>query len=413
VSKLSILFVDDEPNVLHGLRLMLRSKRKEWDMAFVDGGVAALAAMEEKAYDVVVADMRMPGMDGVALLEEVRTRWPCALRIVLSGHAEYKDILKSVRPAHQFLTKPCTPEDLAGAIERAGWLQEAGLNEPLRRVISSIESLPSLPDVYFELREELGLETPSMHRIGEIISKDLGVSASLLKLVNSSFFGLPVRVSSPAQAVNLLGMDTVSYLVVTLRLFSVFDRPERLAGLRSSLWDHSFATAGLARVIAHLERVDQSVSGDCFIAGLVHDIGRLIVAANLKSEHEQIMDRIQAGETLMEAEHAVLGTSHAEVGAYLLALWSLPERVVEAVQNHHLPSRSRSSGFTPLTATHVANVLEQASIPEEGSSNASDPEPGLDMDYLCRIHLDQRLPVWRSVCMEKRIEAEGIKNGEG
>lgn len=406
MTKLSILFVDDEPNVLHGLRLMLRSKRKEWSMSFVGGGEQALAAMEEKAYDVVVADMRMPGMDGVALLEKVRDRWPCALRIILSGHSEYKDILQSIRPAHQFLTKPCTPEDLSGAIDRANWLQAAGLNEGLRRVITSIDSLPSLPDVYFELREELSLETPSMHRVGEIISRDLGVSASLLKLVNSSFFGLPVRVSSPAQAVNLLGMDTVSYLVVTLRLFSAFDRPERLAGLRSSLWDHSFATAGLARVIAHLEHADQSISGDCFIAGLVHDVGRLIVAAHLKKEHEQITECLQAGEDLLKAEQAVLGTTHAEVGAYLLALWSLPERVVEAVHNHHVPSRSKDSGFTPLTATHVANVLEQTPIPQEGDPDVSNPEMGLDMEYLHRIHLDQRLPVWRCVCMEKKIEAE-------
>ena len=104
-----LLFVDDEAMVLSGLRRALHGMRAEWDMHFVDGAEAALKILDEMPFDVVVSDMRMPKMDGAQLLERVKMRHPDVIRMVLSGQSSRAAVLRSLAPAHQFLSKPCDP----------------------------------------------------------------------------------------------------------------------------------------------------------------------------------------------------------------------------------------------------------------------------------------------------------------
>lgn len=113
-----ILFVDDEPALLEGLRNLLRRDRDRWDMAFAIGGAAALEELARQPADLVVADLRMPGIDGLSLLSEVRRQWPATARMVLSGHAEEDMAWRATAVAHQFLSKPIEPDALRGVIER-------------------------------------------------------------------------------------------------------------------------------------------------------------------------------------------------------------------------------------------------------------------------------------------------------
>ena len=112
-----ILFVDDESMVLSGLQRSLRLMRSEWEMVFAPGGNEALAAMDLQPFDIIVTDMRMPGMDGAQLLEEVQRRSPQTLRMVLSGQSDRETILRSVNPAHQFISKPCEGEELKSQVD--------------------------------------------------------------------------------------------------------------------------------------------------------------------------------------------------------------------------------------------------------------------------------------------------------
>ena len=134
--KTRILFVDDEPNVLSALRRMFHDMRGEWEMDFASDGPSGLAMIAEQPYDVVVADMRMPGMDGAMFLREAQVQNPGAIRIVLSGHSDRDMILQTVRPAHQFLQKPCQPAELKAVIARGLSLREVflDLDDPRRRV---------------------------------------------------------------------------------------------------------------------------------------------------------------------------------------------------------------------------------------------------------------------------------------
>ncbi|KKK69312.1 hypothetical protein LCGC14_2935290, partial [marine sediment metagenome] len=200
--KRHILFVDDEPKVLQGLQRMLRSLRHDWDMEFVESGPDALDRLAGLPFDVVVSDMRMPGMDGSELLQEIATRYPATVRMILSGQCERNAVLKCVGPTHQFLTKPCDSELLKTTVAKACRLRDHLPDEWIKQVVSSVQSLPSWPSNCSEFTEQLQSPAPSIRRLGEIVSHDPALAAKIVQLVSSGFFGSPQRVGNPAHAVS-------------------------------------------------------------------------------------------------------------------------------------------------------------------------------------------------------------------
>jgi HD-like signal output (HDOD) protein len=395
--KLRVLFVDDEPNVLNGLRLVLRTLRDKWHMAFATSAVEALEILDRETFDVIISDMRMPGMDGGDLLAEVQKRHPHMLRIILSGYSDQVMIMKTVKPAHQFLSKPCNHIELQEVVERSMQLRGVLGNEHVRSILSDVEALPSLPEAYQALETELGRENPSLEYIGDIIEQDLGLTASLLKLVNSSFFGLRRHVSSPHQAVVLLGTETVKSLMLIIELVKRFHVKESLHVDATLLWEHSTFTGHLARCIAAKCQRSKDVVDNAFIAGLLHDVGKLVLLTRFEDDYAQVLDLVRNADMyILHAEQQVFGTTHAEMGAYLLALWGLPAPVVEAVLLHDAPGIPAEPGLTALAAVHVANVLDrQMRIVHEGYK-----VPQFDMEYLKAAGLDQRLAELSELCRE-------------
>ncbi len=391
--KKRILFVDDEPNVLSGLRRMLRGMRREWDMVFVENGAQALERLSKDPFDVIISDMKMPEMDGAELLTKVKEQYPEVVRIILSGHSDKEMILRSVRSAQQYLSKPCDAESLKSTIERACALRDILANESLKAVISGIETLPSLPELYQEIMEELQSGDPSIQNIGRIIEKDVGMTAKILQMVNSAFFGLPRHISSPQQAVALLGLETVKALVLSVQVFSQFDGKKIPRKFMDSLWKHSMATGSLVRVILKCEEVDKETADDAYMAALLHDIGKLILAESFPEKYQAIIKEVAAQKIpIRHKEQEVFGTTHAQVGAYLMGLWGLPDNMVEAIAFHHVPNECPVERFVPLIAVHVASALEH-----QGSSEIDYGEE-ISREHLCRLGLEERLEQWESLC---------------
>src|ERR1700733_7175339 len=152
--KKRILFVDDEDFALRGLERLLRSMREEWDMEFVDSGEKALARMNGAAFDVIVSDMRMPGMNGAELLNEVMKHHPKTVRLILSGYADRDLILKCVGSTHQYLAKPCEAESLKAAVSRASNLEGSLQSERLKSLVGQMSRLPSIPSLYMQVVEK-------------------------------------------------------------------------------------------------------------------------------------------------------------------------------------------------------------------------------------------------------------------
>jgi HD-like signal output (HDOD) protein/CheY-like chemotaxis protein len=329
-------FVDDDANCLRGIRNVLRPRRHEWDMAFSESGPAALEAMAQTPADVVISDLRMPGMDGVAFLQKVRAAHPDTVRMVLSGNADLHASLQAVSVAQQVLAKPCAPEDLARAIESALRLRSLLDDTRIRGAIGSLNELPSLPSVYNELNAALVSPGISLRRVGDIVCRDMGMSVKVLQLANSAFFGLGQKMSSPRHAVCYLGLDTVRHLVLSAEAFRIF-QPR---GRRQRGWFEQLERAALlrARIVSSILDSHSEVD-DGFIAGMLADVGQLVLVSRLDGYFEEVVLRAQAERKAIHVVERETGAvSHARVGAYLLGIWGLLLPVVDAVAGHHDPS---------------------------------------------------------------------------
>ena len=337
-----VLFVDDEPRVLDGLRRMLHGQRREWTMAFAPGGTAALELLEADPYDVILTDMRMPGMDGAALLTEVARRYPATTRIVLSGQTDDAAALRAVPVAHQFLMKPCDVDTLREVIARTRELQELLADPGLRQVAGTVDTLPPVPSTYLALGRALGSTSVSVGEIAEVVGRDPALASKLLQVVNSSFFGQRREIASVVQACTLLGTGLIRSIVLARELYSDGVWTRCPPDLVERECEHAIAVAGLARAMqTEGGRAEMAVA-----AGLLHDVGKLILLSR-------------------QAEPAMVDR-HAEVGAYMLGLWGLPHGVIEAVAYHHAPERVASSGSHVAAAVHVADALVHQMRGEQG-----------------------------------------------
>jgi putative nucleotidyltransferase with HDIG domain len=348
-----VLFVDDEPMVLEALRNAMRGKRKEWDMVFKRGGAAALLELERAPVDVIVSDMRMPEMDGAEFLSKASKLCPGATRIVLSGHMEESSLARAAITAHRYLTKPCTNELLCGAIARSLELRALLQNEHIRASVGGIESLPSVPSVYRALSEALLSERASPELIAKIVEKDVGISAKLLQLVNSAFFGLPRKTTSLLQAVRYLGLSTIRSLVLSHSVFAQLG--EGNPALAEQGHEHALRCARIARQLLN----GGAEAELAFTAGLLHDVGSLVLASRMPAEYAQICQYAEdAGVPIHIVETERLGVSHAQVGAYLLGLWGLPHEVLDIVAFHHAPWVTSP----PIDAASAVRLAEAISL---------------------------------------------------
>ena len=387
-----VLFVDDESLVLEGLQRMLRSMRNEWDMNFVTTGEEALAIMGREPVDVVVADMRMPGMNGAVLLNEVMKRHPQTVRFILSGHADKDMIMKCVGSTHQYLSKPCESEALKAAVQRASAVGASMQNEKLKRLVGKMDRLPSLPSLYSEIIEMLKDPETMIEDVAKTIARDIGMTAKVLKLVNSAFFGLQQRVASLDEAVSFLGLNTIKTLVLCINAFSQYDGVKIPGFTMEALWQHSLAVAAAAKRITQMESEDNGQAEESFVSGMLHDTGRLILASNYAEQYQQTVEMAKLEKLeLLRAEESVFGANHAVVGGYLLGLWGLPVPVVEAIALHHNPQGSSLRVFCPLVAVHVADAL----VPRAPGAPMNGILPArVDADYLTELGLADRLGVW-------------------
>ena len=394
-----ILFVDDEPKLLEGLQRLLRPRRKQWEMAFATSGQEALAILESSRFDMIVTDMRMPGMDGAELLEHVQERFPGVIRVVLSGYVEREAALRAVPVAHQFLAKPCDPEVLSAALERSCSLTSALPDDAIRQVVGAVGKLPSLPTTFASLTSALRDPDVSLGEIGEIIERDVAMTAKVLQLVNSAFFGLVCEVSTVRGAVGVLGLDTLQHLVLSVAVFHTFRVERSIPGFNLEAFErHSHLAARIAAVLP----ASKPVSSAAVVAALLHDAGKLILASRLPGQFELALRTSQKENRPLHAvEKELSRVGHAEIGAYLLGLWGLPPAIVNAVYGHHQPPLADRpvTELDALAITHIADALA-FETEWERSGNGPPPYSLLNAGYVESLGVTGQLPEWKSVATQ-------------
>lgn len=405
--KKRVLFIDDEENVLHGLKVMLHTMRNEWDMAFAAGGEKGLEliAAAEEPFEVVVTDMHMPGMHGDAFLHKVMEASPQSVRFVLSGNLNSDTLARAGAVAHQIIGKPCDPHHLRALLTRAFALENRLPECPLKDTLFQMCGLPSVPLVYWDLQNEMNSPDPSIERVGQIIEKDPSMSAKVLQVANSASTNSARRLSSITEAVAMLGVENIRSFILMAGIFETADQSRMPRGFSlEKLWEHGMRVGEFAKRITALESEDKRLIDDAYTAGLLHDIGLLILATKMPEPFAQTLRLTEdANMSLLKAEKQVFGATHAEIGGFLLDLWGLPEAIVEAISYHLYPSATPDKAyeivedpdaFTTITAVHVANYLcEDQDVMVQDTAKAE-----IDNVHLEEIGLSDRLEAWWDCC---------------
>ncbi len=377
-----VLFATNEEALVPAIVRQLGPVAREWEFVVTPGVTQASAALAEQPFDVLVADTRLTSVED--LLAETRRRHPNVIRIALAMQGDRLEIVRISNLVHRVLFRPWTEADLLDAIQRACSLREYLQSPSLAAIVGRIGSVPSLPALYARIIDELERPDFSLASVGSLVSQDVGIAAKLLQMANSAVIGLRRPTTTPTQAVYILGAELTKALVMAAGILSQYNPAAIRPFSIEALWEHSQRVADLAGRIAMEEGAPDWVVREATLAGLFHDIGQLTLASQIPGPYREVLSLVKSEKLpVAEAEQRILGGTHAEVGAYLLGLWGLPDRVVEAVAWHHTPEKCPGDTFTALTAVHVADALVR---PDDAAS--------LAMGYLMRLKLEGRVGVW-------------------
>jgi HD-like signal output (HDOD) protein len=316
------------------------------------------------------------------------------VRIVLSGHTEVAAALRVVPIAHQFLAKPCDTGMVRLAIDRACQLQALLTDSSVRSLVGGLGDLPALPRIYDALNKALGDPDSSIAKIANIVEQDIGISAKILQLANSAFFGSAQTVTNIHTAVNYMGMNALKCLVLSVEIFRVFKPKTSMASFSmEAMQRHAQLTA---RIAARLP-VPKHFAEITFVSSMLHDVGKLIQAWKLPESFAENMRRsAEENLPLYKLEERAHGFSHAEIGAYLLGIWGLPYPVVETVAFHHAPNRVPHQELDPITAVYVANLLAHRLEPAFGKADPECDAAHCEQDLAALGVLDQ-MPAWEEM----------------
>lgn len=384
---IQVLFVDDEPSVLEDLRNMLVLMGVNWDIYVAENGEEAIKILENGIVDVVVADMKMPGMDGAELLAIVRDEYPETMRILMSGNADTAFTQRLVPQAHQFLLKPCQPSLVRAVVERAYELGQRLADPELKSILGQISDLPRPPQSILRLNNVLDNPEVDASDVAEVIEQDMALTVKLFQLVNSAYYGLSRSIQDVREAVAYLGMNTVRNLAVSVEVFrslsaTSIEHPEVV----QEIYDRANTVAGIARQLVLV----REQANEAFVAGLLHDVGLLALVSHLPDRFAELQTASQRSSLpIFEIEVEVVGASHADLGAYLLNLWGLPYSVVEAVARHHdamaLPQRKMDPTHAVCIADAIVSSQHNGKLLREGV------EAGLETAYLEELGVLERV----------------------
>lgn len=393
-----ILFVDDDELLLRSIERVLKRHAEEanWEVSFETDGDVALERLAQKPYDVILVDAHMPRMNGTSLLRRVQELFPAVVRILHSGHTGVDALSRSLPLAHQFIAKPCDAHVLRATLDNACGLRGVLRRPELRQMVGSSNELPSAPRTYVEITNALNNPQMSSRAIAEIVEKDIALSARVLQLVGSGFYGLPRQLNSVGGAVAFLGIELIKAMVLSIEVARMFPVAQAIPGFSiDALQQRASAAAQLAkRLIGH-----ESGGDAVLIAGMLQDVGQLIFAARSAQRFSIALSTSARSKTpLYEAELELFGSTHAELGGYLLGLWGLPAKVVAGVA-HHLEPLPDARSFDAAGALYVANLLcENPDVPalEEVPARTI----GLDLTYLRQVGVAHQLEAWRKMARE-------------
>jgi len=276
-------------------------------------------------------------------------------------------------------------------LERTFAARERVKDQQLQTVVISLKSLPSLPQVHHLLLMELESNRGASAVIGQMVAQDAGLSVKVLQLANSPLFGRDYVVSSPAEAVLCLGTSMIAAIVLSQSLFKHYHAHAHPEFCLERVWSHCWKTAALAQCYCREKGLPRQVQEEVFLAGLLHETGRLILMDNFPAEYQSACNAArQAGSPLGPRLREVFQAAPCEIAAYLLDLWGMPGTAVAAVSFQENPEKEKTAGFTPSSALYIADKIGTGESPP-------DPFPAEEWNaaYLRSIGCAEDIESWK------------------
>ncbi len=389
-----ILVIDTGAVLAQGLRDHMAAQQRDGRITLASDRNAALGEIDGSRFDAVVCAIDEMGIDGWEILTHVHAGSPTTVRIAVAR--DVQAAMPSISTAHRFIPSPADAAGVLEVVDRCCNLQGLLVSPSVARLVGSIGTLPSLPHLYAQLIQMLADPEVGLRELAGLVEKDTSIAARILHVANSAFFGLPRQVRTIEQALNYTGINTVKSLVLAAEVFRAFSDDGRVVRVPlQEMQDHALLAANIARRLPS----DRETAEEAFTAALLHDVGKLVLASRVPEEFLENLAQAQEQQRPIEdIEQDRYGVSHAEIGAYLLALWGLPETIVEAVAHHHSPMRVAHDAFELLDAVHLANHLAL----EQSAASSSEParDAPLDPQYVDALQLQQRISEWRQMASE-------------
>ncbi len=352
----TVLFVDDDEDVLAGLRLSLRRHRNDYRLLFASSADEAIALLDTEPVDMVISDMRMPDRSGADLLEEVRFRHPDVIRYVLSGQAGDRLVSRSVAVTHRWLSKPCDTTVLVAAMAEATGHRAEILDEQVRRAVGAVDALPSHPLVHRHLLDEFAKPNPSIDRVAALAAGDPGFTVKLLQWANSAYAG-DKPIYDVRRAIGQIGLDALVPLSMANDIVRPFTSSEVIPGFGIDLFHrHARAVSALAAGLTSPDQIALAAT-----AGLLSNVGLLVETGHLRDRLDEAYRWASTQEVaLHRTEQATFGTCSNELASHLLALWGLPGLLGAVIgESHGGPDLNATFPLSPINAVRAARLLAQ------------------------------------------------------
>jgi HD-like signal output (HDOD) protein len=328
-------------------------------------------------------------MEGSKLLEQVRVVSPNTIRLIMSGYVAL-DKLTLITSAHQYIAKPFQPSKLRDLIVRSFAAQERIINQGLQMVVTSIRSIPSLPQAHHSLLKELEDDRTASTNIARLIGDDPGMSVKVLQLANSALFGPGYTVSNLIDAVNCLGTEMLSAIVLSQSVFRHYESLKPGEVDMQKVWSHSWETGCIAQRLCREKKLPFQTGEEAFLAGLLHEVGRFLLFDNFPDQFELACEEARHAKTPLSASlRQVLQTTPAQMSAYVLELWGLPNGVIHSISNVDRPEAEAAKKFSLTSALCAADHLASLKFPPD----AFTLEPW-KMDYFNSIGCAEDIAAW-------------------
>lgn len=362
-----------------------------WCLSFCLSAEAAIDVCKNNKVDAVISDIDEANFSVLDFFADLKLLEPTILRVLFVDGSRVSKYKNSLGLINTFLIKQSSYKHLDNLLERSIVLHSIlSSDESMGNVLAS--KLPSVPSVYQKLLSIINDETAGMQDVAKLIAHDAAMTTKVLQIVNSSFFGLRRSITNATDATVMLGLETIKGFVLSQQVFKSFENLDIPLSLLEELWNHSLLTAYIARHIVKIENGSQEQIDAAFTAGILHDVGKLVMLEQLPSVYKQYAQAIvKDNQDSVKVEKMIFNTNHALMGAALLDHWGMPDLLIEAVAFHHKPVWYHNN-FSIVIAVHVADCLAHEFVDNDMDSLRMNPAALRTANVL----LDTRH--WREEC---------------